>query len=146
MCEGKVFVDKLKLSIYNASQPVSSMDSGSISCRLWLGARWADSEYGKKSLQLPGSKSKKCVRVHRLVYSLYTLNMNDMPQNITEELLDPPHTDSTGTRLDVSHLCHQPLCVNPEHLVLEPHRINILRITCQKQGKCTGDHSPTCIF
>jgi hypothetical protein len=31
---------------------------------------------------------------------------------------------------DVSHLCHNSHCCNPEHLLIEPHFINMSRINC----------------
>jgi len=31
---------------------------------------------------------------------------------------------------DISHLCHQHECCNPDHLIIEPHSINISRIGC----------------
>uniref|UniRef100_A0A8W8MCE6 Zinc-binding loop region of homing endonuclease domain-containing protein n=1 Tax=Magallana gigas TaxID=29159 RepID=A0A8W8MCE6_MAGGI len=39
-----------------------------------------------------------------------------------------------GGNLEVSHLCHEQLCVNPMHLSLEPHATNQERIHCMQQG------------
>ena len=36
-----------------------------------------------------------------------------------------------GGRLEVSHLCHEKLCINLVHLVLEPHARNLERIHCR---------------
>lgn len=41
---------------------------------------------------------------------------------------------------DMSHLCNNKLCVNPEHLVYEPRWVNNARKNCVKEGKCTGHH------
>lgn len=35
----------------------------------------------------------------------------------------------------VSHLCHNPRCCNPDHLVREPAWVNILRMSCQATTK-----------
>lgn len=53
-----------------------------------------------------------------------------------------------GANLEVSHLCHEKLCVNPMHLSLEPHATNQERIHCMQQGVCSGAHHPhpRCIF
>lgn len=50
--------------------------------------------------------------------------------------------------LEVSHLCHQRLCVNPAHLSLEPRTINTERVHCNLQGQCTQCHDgyPYCLF
>ena len=42
---------------------------------------------------------------------------------------------------DVSHLCHTPLCINIEHLSLEPSHVNLSREKCFNRGKCDG-HAP----
>lgn len=38
----------------------------------------------------------------------------------------------------VSHLCHNKLCVNPTHLSLEPDKINKRRNVCKNNGECEG--------
>ena len=39
---------------------------------------------------------------------------------------------------EISHLCHNTKCVNPEHLVLENHEINIQRKQCCLRRRCAG--------
>lgn len=43
---------------------------------------------------------------------------------------------------DISHLCHNTKCVNPQHLVIEPSAINSQRKECKNQGSCkyNNDH------
>ena len=46
----------------------------------------------------------------------------------------------------VSHLCHNPRCVNIAHLHLESPAANCRRQTCQFKKKCQGSCEPPCIF
>ena len=39
---------------------------------------------------------------------------------------------------DVSHLCHNTLCTNSDHLSLETHHINRTREICMNRNLCTG--------
>ena len=48
--------------------------------------------------------------------------------------------------LEVSHLCHRKLCINPMHLTLESHDTNQERIHCVLQGFCFEVHQPMCMF
>ena len=49
---------------------------------------------------------------------------------------------------DVSHLCHRKDCVNPAHLVIEPHLVNCeSRDACSPYKICQGHIGrPDCIF
>ena len=40
--------------------------------------------------------------------------------------------------LDCSHLCHNVLCINSDHIVLEPRYINNSRKCCVSSNICTG--------
>lgn len=42
---------------------------------------------------------------------------------------------------DVSHICHNSLCITFQHLSLEPHAVNIQRKNCVSEKRCTS-HSP----
>jgi hypothetical protein len=50
--------------------------------------------------------------------------------------------DVADRGLDVSHLCHNPLCVRPEHLSYEPHWVNRNRTKCVSLNICQkhADH------
>lgn len=47
---------------------------------------------------------------------------------------------------DVSHLCHNRLCININHLVNESRTINLNRQVCRNTGVCTQLHAPPCLF
>jgi len=61
---------------------------------------------------------------------------------------------------DVSHLCHNKLCCNPDHLVIESHKLNWMRMFCPgvitiecPHFECSEEHkivlcqhNPLCIF
>ena len=78
--------------------------------------------YGIMNVQFPDSNSRTMMRVHRLAYIVHTGSL--IPR-----------------QYDVSHLCHNSLCVNFHHLSLEPHSINNSRKTCNRNKKCMGHGS-----
>ena len=125
--EARQFVDKLKMQIHSACRVVGDGQDG---CRLWTGAKWGKSSYGMKTLRIPGNKKKLYFRVHRLVYALEYNKIPKLLCEITEDTLTPPCLDQNGVKLEVSHLCHESLCLNPDHLVLEQFRINLHRMVC----------------
>jgi hypothetical protein len=48
---------------------------------------------------------------------------------------------------EISHLCHNSLCVNPAHLCLEPHHVNQHRSTCVGRGHCYSHPGfPDCLL
>ena len=49
--------------------------------------------------------------------------------------------------LDISHCCHEKLCVNPEHVSHEEHEVNMDREDCKEFKKCIGhgNYKP-CVF
>lgn len=58
---------------------------------------------------------------------------------LVQQLADP----SPWRELNISHLCHNILCVNPAHLVCEPRKVN------QGRGACVGgrwcSHMTACL-
>lgn len=69
--------------------------------------------YSKVSVKFSEQSAKKTVTCHRLMFMLCTKNFE----------LKNGH--------EVSHLCHNARCVNPEHLSLEPPNINKDRQICR---------------
>jgi len=51
-------------------------------------------------------------------------------------------------KFSASHLCHNPLCIHPAHVVMEPQFVNIARTTCRGPlagtGKCGCGSWPPC--
>ena len=94
-------------------------------CKLWSGTQ--RNGYGILEFRFRGKKIK--IPVHRLAYYLHN-NCHQLSPDI-----------------HVSHLCHDKLCCNVEHLSYEPQRINNKRQTCKSNGECSGHHGfQNCIF
>ena len=109
--------EKYRIRIENHSE----VDGGG--CRLWRGAR--NHDYGVIKVILDGKAVTRTV--HRVALMCHTNNI-------------------IPSYLDVSHLCHNSLCVNPMHLVAEPHFVNNNRITCANNGVCMGHGEyPNCL-
>lgn len=109
-------------------------DQGPFHCNVWVGALH-QGKYGKMLVDWPDGT--KCMeRTHRIAF---------MAANKVMKGNLPSH-DAGGSKLEVSHLCHNGVCVKPSHLVLETHEKNMERLTCQKQGHCCKLHNPHCIM
>ena len=94
---------------------VSNMDAFGKGCWEWSGC--TNGRYGKVHLTIGGDSM--WVSAHRASYMAFN------------KKIDLNH--------DISHLCHEKLCVNPAHLSHEPRHVNKRRNTCRRQGKpCTG--------
>lgn len=76
-------------------------------------------------------KFKKFIPAHRLMYA------------VTVDFLNLLDHDSS--HLQVSHLCHNKLCCNIEHLEVEDAELNNSRTRCKNHGYCMG-HDPKCIL
>lgn len=97
-------------------------------CRLWEGCVKSGGRYGVIHYKYPGC-TDTVSNVHRVVYMLEHNDFNLAPG------------------LEVSHLCHEPLCLTVQHLNAEPHSVNMSRAQCVFRAKCTG-HAPhpNCLF
>lgn len=87
-------------------------------------------KYGRLKVKWPNGRTKFYL-AHRFMFML----QNDL----TEIAAD----------LHVSHLCHNSLCINPEHLSLEPPNINNSRQVCKHlvpQTCQTHGMYPECII
>ena len=120
----------------------TSPPQGQFGCLLWTGARWSNGQYGvmRNPLRHQHGAGNQPARigVHRLVFMLHN-------RALYPDYQLPPATPQ-GDDLHVSHLCHTPLCINPQHLVLEPRSTNSERQTCNLQGICMGIHAPLCLL
>ena len=108
-------------------------------CLLWNGATY-DNKYGKirNPLRRHFENQPQFLRAHRLVYLFNHLD------DFQDRRL--PHRDAHGNRLDVSHLCHNTLCIRSNHLVLEKQSTNNSRTTCRVENNCNRTHLPHCVF
>ena len=70
--------------------------------------------YGVKPVTWPDGRVKQ-ERAHRVAYMLKHRLIRD----------EVPRLDVNGLDMDVSHLCHNQLCITPSHLVLESHSTNM---------------------
>jgi len=93
--------------------------------------------YGRVGIKLnmkEGPTVQKMFYAHVLAYCLkdWTFNWDDRRK----------------TKLDVSHLCGEKLCVSHEHLILESRGDNNARKKCHKRRHCFGHGllKPKCIF
>ena len=99
-----------------------SESEGPLKCQIWKrgGVGKPGHKYGTVRVKFPWRNQSQNVYVHRLSYMCYRKSFN-LPK-----------------ALHVSHLCHNTLCINPEHLSLEPQHINNAR------KNCTGRVPPEC--
>lgn len=95
---------------------------GPLGCHVWKrgGCGRPNKKYGTIRVKFPGMDHSKNIYVHRLSYMC------------SRRTLDLP------AGLHVSHLCHNTLCIKPEHLSLEPHYVN------NGRKDCTGRNPPEC--
>lgn len=124
-------MDDIFNHLRNKLEAKSERVGGLRGCVLWKGGVGSNG-YGFIRVSWP-EEGSKVERVHRVALMVeMRLTRSQFP----------------GANLEVSHLCHEKLCVNPMHLSLEPHATNQERIHCMQQGVCSGAHHPhpRCIF
>ena len=105
-----------------------SQDRGSLGCRLWLMGKY--NGYGGiyyTFKRKDGSVCKGKAYAHRISYMLHH------------------NTLEIDSRMQCSHLCGQPLCINPDHICIEDGQTNTSRIPCHQRKICSQNHEPHCI-
>jgi hypothetical protein len=122
------FKANLKLKIQN-----NSVEFGRKGCIMWVGGRSGakSPQYGRLNVKFPNEPYSKKYYTHRLAYMLGS-DMWDLPNG-----------------LHVSHRCHFSLCVNFEHLSLEPQSLNNERQMCGdicSGHKINDTQFPDCIL
>ncbi len=98
-----------------------------LGCILWEGGIKQHGGYGVLKVKFPGG-TFRVLHAHRLRYMCHVRTVH----------LPAEH--------DVSHTCHNVLCMNIQHLVCEHHNTNMARLGCRSDGVCSGAHHPPCIF
>ena len=111
-----------------------SESMGRFGCKKWIGQR-DGLGYGRMWIRWPDNR-RTIERVHRVAFMVrYRWLRDEFPRGYIQ-----------GSILEVSHLCHQKLCINTLHMVIETHSINQSRNHCRAQGQCSNDHLPRCIL
>ncbi|XP_078667899.1 uncharacterized protein LOC144909676 [Branchiostoma floridae x Branchiostoma belcheri] len=87
-------------------------------CVLWTG-HVSKEGYGTTKVKSHFDDRRFTLSVHRLLFFIHT------KQRLT-------------SAMHVSHLCHEKLCLNIEHLSYEPAVVNIQRARCVEDGRCCG--------
>jgi hypothetical protein len=90
-------------------------------CHLWKAA--LDNGYGVMKLKWPGYPSKRGY-AYRISYVLN--NLDKFPT------FNPVH--------QISHTCHNIICLNPKHLIHEDATVNAWRQTCHANGRCSKNY------
>ena len=122
------FYERLRIRIVKWTPNKKAYNKG---CWEWDGPRKSGSSYGTCNLYIPGGDQMR-VNAHRASYIA--------------------HNQRFVLPYDISHLCHECKCVNPNHLSHETHAINMEREICCKAGGCTehyhddGSKLKSCIF
>ena len=127
MCDiySKTFSDKEKVDFRYKTMKFIENESGT-TCKIWTGQKFRNG-YGVFAIRFRGRDYR--LLAHRVMYFI---------SNDFLALPAGPH---------VSHLCHNKVCVNFEHLSLEAANVNNTRKTCLNKRKCTGhDFYASCIF
>lgn len=86
-------------------------------CQLWSGGQ---TKNGYPTISVSLNKKRYQLRAHRLHFHLQSGCQPFLPG------------------LQVSHLCHEKLCMNLDHFSLELAVINNQRKTCNAEGHCFG--------
>ena len=117
--------------LYNAKLRNNSIISMNGSCVIWTGgtSKKRGVYYGQMRVKFPGLIRTKVEYVHRIQFILKSRQFQ------------------LKTHMHVSHLCHNSLCVTPDHLNYEPKMVNLNRETCKQRGICTQhDQYPDCLL
>ena len=92
-------------------------------CQIWQGAK-------KK-----GPVCYEVIKAKFLDTGWHTMHVHKLRYLVHNRVM------SVDVALEVSHLCHEPLCINAEHFSLKPHSCNTDRLRCVIRGLCQG-HKP----
>ena len=92
--------------------------------RIWNGTKSSNQKYGVICYKHPVHNRWCTMHVHRFSVMLHNRN-----------LAIPQH-------LDASRLCHNTLCLVPEHISFESHEFNNQRQACVTEGRCLGHPHP----
>ena len=97
-------------------------------CMLYNGGSKDKEGYGRMRYTVPGENAERETSVHRMAKMVERklLNVGDF---------------------DASHLCHNKLCIRPDHVHLERTEYNNARKACVNKGHCNHHGSnPDCLL
>ena len=132
----RINVDKVLERLHAKTDPDPKGIHG---CLLWTGAKWQGGQYGFTSnpFSLLNDSIPRRIGVHYLSYI--------MTHKISYPDGELPRIDGNSNTINISHLCHNLLCVNPDHLTLESQAINNERNMCKGWSRCDF-HKPLCLL
>jgi Zinc-binding loop region of homing endonuclease len=110
--------------------------------RLVQGSR----DYGPPLAQgkcLIGQKTADNPGYIKLSVSLGSKTQYDHQVLLQQLLVELKHGQKWLTKMKArnllcSHLCHNPLCVLPDHILMETAKANMRRVSCSRLGHCLG--------
>lgn len=103
-------------------------------CMLYNGGSRTTEGYGRMRYTVPGENVERETSAHRMAKMVEMRDLN------------------AGNELDASHLCHNKICVRPEHIHFENTLINNARRACVNRGQCSrhpsrnGEFFPDCML
>ena len=99
-------------------------------CLIYTGRASPSQTYPK--IKITHEKSKYYQNMHVFIYKVH--------HNIL------PYAKSAHN-IEISHLCHNHLCLNVHHLNMESRSMNNIRKNCNRFKQCSGHNdNPDCIF
>ena len=110
-----IFWEKIERSLQKYSV------KGGGGCILWSGSSDRHG-YGRKTVTWCTTGKHKVELAHRVAYMLH------------KKVTDLYRTNDAGDLMDVSHLCHEKLCINPDHLVFERHVMLVLDLEAARRS------------
>ena len=89
-------------------------------CQFWTGSLTTSKKYGVVTFKELNTQKWKQMHAHRMAVVISEGSF------------------AIDKNLDASHLCHNALCINRQHISLETHCVNNNRQSCVSLGVCQG--------
>ena len=105
-------------------------------CLVWTGCLTSDQNYGVITRNMKCCSKQKPWRVNRIAFAL--ANYDGNLETFSEILCD--------SSFHISHLCHNSLCIQYDHLSRERQIVNNNRIACHNYMDCYGHNERDCLL